>query len=202
MADPLSQFSMLGSGFNSQLVSNPNAAGSSQQQSPSDSMQPIGGLPNPEHSRMWMQLQQQVNQQRTTPSGDIVGSQVTWNSFFVTTLSLSCFSLLPFFPFLSSHPFFSASRPSSYFFSPSLPGTALRQTLAFSLLGFAYVSSDFCYVSHLATPLTNRLLNSQLIFLSFRWLVNNRCSVRPFPPVQAQTCNITISSASSKTTEP
>jgi hypothetical protein len=76
MADHLSQFSMLGSAFNPQLVSNPNASGPSQQQSPSDSMQPIGGLPNPEHSRMWMQLQQQVNQQRTASSGDMVGSQM------------------------------------------------------------------------------------------------------------------------------
>lgn len=76
MGDPLSQFSMLGSGFNSQLVQNPNAAGASQQQQPSGSMQPIGGLPNPEHSRMWMQLQQQINQQRTTSAGDIVGSQM------------------------------------------------------------------------------------------------------------------------------
>jgi hypothetical protein len=125
MADPLSHFSMLGSGFNSQLVPNPNAAGSSQQQSPSDSMQPIGGLPNPEHSRMWMQLQQQVNQQRTTSSGDIVGSQVTSNSFFVTSLSLSSFSLLPFLPPFISYPFFATLRPSSYFFS-SLPYTALR----------------------------------------------------------------------------
>lgn len=116
MADHLSHFSMLGPGFSSQLVSNPNSAGSSQQQSPSDSMQPIGGLPNPEHSRMWMQLQQQANQQRTTSSGDIVGSQVTSNSFFVTSLSLSSSSLPPFLPSLISRPFFPTLRPSLYFF--------------------------------------------------------------------------------------
>ena len=116
MADSLSHFSMLGPGFNSQLVPNPNAAGPSQQQPPSESMQPIGGLPNPEHSRMWMQMQQQASQQRTTPSGDIVGSQVTSNRLFVTSLSLSSFSLPPFLPSFISHPFFATLRPSYYFF--------------------------------------------------------------------------------------
>jgi hypothetical protein len=113
MADPHSQFSMLGSGFNSQLLPNPNAAATSQQQQPSDSMQHIGGLPNPEHSRMWMQLQQQINQQRTTSSGDIVGSQVTLNSYLVISSSL----FLPFPPlFFSSlifYPLFTTLRPSS-----------------------------------------------------------------------------------------
>lgn len=203
MADPLSQFSMLGSGFNPQLVSNPNAAGPSQQQSPSDSMQPIGGLPNPEHSRMWMQLQQQVNQQRTASSGDMVGSQVTLNPFFFPSLSLSCFSFPPFLPPFISHPLFVALRPSSFFSLPSLPGTALRPTLAFGLLGFAYVSSGFCYVSHPAPPLTNGLLNRQLISLSLRWLANN-CSVKTFlqAPVKVPNFNITTSSVNSKTMRP
>ena len=106
---------MLGSGFNPQLVPNPNAAGVPQQQQPSDSMQPIGGLPNPEHSRMWMQLQQQINQQRTASSGDIVGSQVTLNLFLVTSLSLFHFSLPPFLPSLVPHTPFAAMRPSSFF---------------------------------------------------------------------------------------
>ena len=99
MADPLAQYTMLGSGFNSQLVPNPSTAGASQQQQPSDSMQSIGGLQNPEHSRMWMQIQQQMNQQRTTSAGDIVGSQVTLNESFVPSLSLFRFSLAPFLYF-------------------------------------------------------------------------------------------------------
>ena len=140
MADPLAQFTMLGSGFNSQLVQNPNTAGASQQQQPSDSMQPIGGLTNPEHSRMWMQIQQQINQQRTTSAGDMVGSQVTLNSPFVPSLSLVRFSLPPFlpppFPTLSSLP---CARPCVFFF----PRHRLRQALAFSALGLAYVSGAF-----------------------------------------------------------
>ena len=56
---------MLGSGFNSQLLPSPNAAATSQQQPPSDSMQL---MPNPEHSHMWMQLQQEINRQRTASS--------------------------------------------------------------------------------------------------------------------------------------
>jgi hypothetical protein len=152
MADPLSQFSMMGSGFNSQLVPNPNAAGASQQQSPSDSMQPIGGLPNPEHSRMWMQLQQQINQQRTTSSGDIVGSQVTLDPLFATSLSLFPFSLLPFLPSLTpALTLLPCARPRI----SSSTGTALRPPLA-----FAYVSSGFRYVSsHPAPSLTNDFLN-------------------------------------------
>ena len=119
MADPLSQFSMLGSGFNSQLVQNPNAAGTPQQQPPSDSIQHIGGLTNPEHTRMWMQLQQQINQQRTTSSGDIIGSQVTLNPFFVASFILLSFflsTLLPFLPSTIFHFLFATLRPFSYFF--------------------------------------------------------------------------------------
>jgi hypothetical protein len=192
---------MLGSGFNSQLVPNPNAAGASQQQQPSESMQPIGGLPNPEHTRMWMQMQQQINQQRTTSAGDIVGSQVTLNSSFVASLSL----------FLSlSYPFFlprfppsrcTTSRPP-IIFPFSSPDTALRPTLAFSSLGFAYVSSGFCYVSsHPPPSSTNGLVNNQLISLSFRWSVSNSYSVHPFPWAPALVCSITTCSANSKTTE-
>ena len=117
MADPLAQFPMLGSGFNSQLVPNPNAAGASQQQQPSESMHPIGGLPNPEHSRMWMQMQQQINQQRTTSAGDIVGSQVTLNSYLVASLSLFPFSLPPFLPSPISYLLVATWRPPLCFFS-------------------------------------------------------------------------------------
>jgi len=117
MADPLAQFPMLGSGFNSQLVSNPNAAGASQQQQPSESMQPIGGLTNPEHSRMWLQMQQQINQQRTTSAGDIVGSQVTLNSHLVASLSLFPFSPLPFLPSPISYLLVATLRPPLRFFS-------------------------------------------------------------------------------------
>ena len=159
MADPLAQFPMLGSGFNSQLVSNPNAAGASQQQQPSESMHSIGGLPNPEHSRMWMQMQQQINQQRTTSAGDIVGSQVTLNSHLVASLSLSSFSLPPFLASPISHLLVATLRPPLFFFSS--PDVALRPTLAFSSLGFAYVSSGLRYVSsHPAPSLTNGLVNS------------------------------------------
>jgi hypothetical protein len=118
MADPLAQFPMLGSGFDSRLVSNPNAAGASQQQQPSESIQPIGGLPNHEHTRMWMQMQQQINQQRTTPAGDIVGSQVTLNSHLVASLSLFPFSLLPVLPSLVSYLLVATLRPPLYFLSP------------------------------------------------------------------------------------
>ena len=150
MGDPLAQFTMLGSGFNSQLVPNPNAAGSSQQQQPSDSMQPIGGLPNPEHSRMWMQIQQQINQQRTASGGDIVGSQVTLNPPFVPSLSFFHFSPPPFLP--PTH-----FPPSRCHFAPvfvlfSSPGIAPQPTLTFSVLGLAYVSSGFCYVLTLPFP--------------------------------------------------
>lgn len=201
MADPLSQFSMLGSGFPSQLVSNPNATGSSQQQSPSDSMQPIGGLPNPEHSRMWMQLQQQASQQRTTSSGDIVGSQVTSNPFFVASLSFPSFSSPPFLPSLVSHPFFTTLRPPPYFFSfsskhrlptnPRLWPARVRLRQQRLLLRFSP-----------SPPLTNELLNSQLISLSFRWLASNSCSGHPFLLVLAKIFNITTSSANFKTTQP
>jgi len=193
---------MLGSGFNSQLVPNPNTAGPSQQQQQSDSMQSIGGLPNPEHSRMWMQMQQQINQQRTASGGDIVGSQVTLNSSFVPSLSLFRFSLPPFLPPCGLYPFITTLRPSPDFVLPP-PSTALRPTLTFSVPGFAYVSSGFCYVSsHPASSLTNALVNNPLIFLSFRWSASNNYSVHPLPWAPAQVCSITTCSANSKTTEP
>jgi len=151
MADHLAQFPMLGSGFNSQLIQNPNASGPSQQQQPSDSMQPIGGLSNPEHNRMWMQLHQQLSQQRTTSAGDIVGSQVPLDPFLVPSSSLFRSFLPPFspppFPTLPSPP---CVRPCICIFSSD---TALRPTLTLSSLGFAYVSSGFCYVLTLPLPL-------------------------------------------------
>ena len=154
MADPLAQFPMLGSGFNSQLVPNPNAAAASQQQQPSDSMQSIGGLPNPEHSRMWMQMQQQISQQRTQSAGDIVGSQVTSNSSFPFHFPLP-FSLHPFFlPPFSIFALLPCARSRIFFSSP--PDTALRPVLAFNLLGFAYVSSVFCYVSSHPAPFPDK----------------------------------------------
>ena len=142
MADPLAQFTMLGSGFNSQHTPNPNTAGASQQQQPPDSMQPIGGLPNPEHSRMWMQIQQQLNQQRTTSAGDIVGSQVTLNPFFVPPSFSLSFLLPPSFPLPVSHPSIPGLLPLLYFVFYPLD-TALRPALAFNSLWSAYVSSGF-----------------------------------------------------------
>jgi hypothetical protein len=71
---------------------------------------------------MWMQLQQQINQQRTT-SGDIIGSQVTLNPFFVASFIPPSFflsTLLPFLPSIIFHPLFATLRPFSYFFSSLL----------------------------------------------------------------------------------
>ena len=147
MADPLAQFSMLG-GFNSQLVPNPNAAGASQQQQPSDSMQPIGGLPNPEQSRMWMQIQQQMNQQRTASAGDIVGSQVTLNSFFIPSLSLFRFYLPLFLHSPIPHPFVITLRPPLCFFLLQTPPSCQPSRLTRSGL----LTSAVAFVTFLLTP--------------------------------------------------
>lgn len=201
MADPLAQFPMLGSGFNSQLVSNPNAAGASQQQQPSESMQPIGGLTNPEHSRMWLQMQQQINQQRTTSAGDIVGSQVTLNSRLVASLSLFPFPPLPFLPSPISYLLVATLRPPLRFFF-YFPHAALLPSLAFSSPSFAYVSCGLRYVSsHPAPSLKNDLVNSELISLSFRWSVSNSYSAHLFLWAPAPVCSITTCSVNSKTTE-
>ena len=136
MADPLAQFPMLGSGFNPQLVPNPNAAGASQQQQPPDSMQSIGGLTNPEHSRMWMQMQQQINQQRTMSAGDIVGSQVTLNSFLAPSSSFFAFlssTLSSFSHFPLSH-YYLLSALVFFFFSRHRPPTSPRLQLAWVCL--------------------------------------------------------------------
>lgn len=199
MADPLAQFPMLGSGFSSQLVSNPNAAAASQQQQPSDSMQSIGGLPNPEHSRMWMQMQQQINQQRTTSAGDIVGSQVTLNSSFPFHFPLPFFSTLSFSPrFLSSH-----CNLAPALVSPPLQTPPSNQSSRLTCSGL--LTSAVSFVTFLLTlppSLTNSLANSQLIFLCFRWSVSNSYSVHPFLWGPVPTYSMATCSVNFKTTEP
>lgn len=189
---------MLGSGFNSQLVPNPNAAGAQQQQQPSDSMQSIGGLTNPEHSRLWMQMQQQVNQQRTTSAGDMVGSQVTLHSSFILSLSLFRFSLPPFLPFLVSHPLVVTLRPPLCFLLQTQPSDRPSRLARSGLLTSAWLLLRFfspCLLPH------HHSANSQLISLSFRWLANSSYSASPFPWAPAPACSITTCSANSKTTE-
>lgn len=81
MADRLSQFSM--SNFASSLASQGAAAQLNQQQQQQQqdpSQQSVGGLTNPEHGRMWQQMQQQMQAQQmrsANGAGDMSGSQVT-----------------------------------------------------------------------------------------------------------------------------
>lgn len=77
MADRLQQFSMLPNGFASSLSAQGNAAQLNQQQQ-DPSQQSVGGLPNPEHGRMWQQMQQQMQaQQIRSGNGVPDGSQLT-----------------------------------------------------------------------------------------------------------------------------
>jgi hypothetical protein len=96
MADRMNQFPTLPANFAPTL---PGQGDQLSQQSPQQQQQDatLGGLPNPDHSRLWQQMQQQQQLRAANGGpGDINGTQVNQQvcspSFFSSVFSLCSLS--------------------------------------------------------------------------------------------------------------